>query len=143
MKNIGKRIEKAREYRDMSRTELGKAVGFPADSAYRRVLGYEKGDRVPKEEMLKEFAKVLNIDYDWFMFDDDLQLGNISYFENNADAQRKKYIKLRLKIEKDIYNGLQRLTDDEIQKVIDMINSHEGELGVSWRNPAYDKNKKK
>lgn len=143
MKNIGKRIEKAREYREMSRTDLGKAVGFPSDSAYRRVLSYEKGERVPKEEMLKDFAKTLKIDYDWFMFDEDLQIGNISYFETGADPTRKKYIKFRLRAERSIYDNLQVLTDDELQEIIDMINAHGGELGMSRRNPAYDKKKRK
>ena len=141
MKTIGKRIEKAREYRDISRTELGKAVGFPEDSAYRRVLSYEKGDRVPKEDTLKLFAKALKIDYDWFLFDDDLQMGNVSYFEHGADATRKKYIKLRLKAEKAIYDNLQVLTMDEINEIVSMIESHEEDIKISWNNPAYDARK--
>ena len=143
MKNIGKRIEVAREYREMSRTELGKAVGFPEDSAYRRVLSYEKGERIPKEDTLKEFAKALKIDFDWFNLDDNLQIGNISYFEQGADSTRKKYIKLRLRAEKAIYDNLQVLSDDELQEIIDKINSHSGDITVAWKNPAYDRKRKK
>ncbi len=140
MKNIGKRIEKAREYRDMSRTELGKAVGFPEDSAYRRVLSYERGERVPKEDMLKEFSKALKIDLDWFKFDDNIQMGNIKYFEKNADVTLKKYIKLRVKIEKDIYDNLQRLSMDEIDVIIEMIEKHRNKsnMGIYLKNPAFD-----
>jgi transcriptional regulator with XRE-family HTH domain len=141
MKAIGKRIEKAREYRDMSRTELGKAVGFPEDSAYRRVLSYEKGDRVPKEDTLKLFAKALKIDYDWFMFDDDIQMGNIRNFEKGTDATKKEYIKLRMKAEKAIYDNLQVLTINEINEIIAMIKNHEGDIKISWNNPAYDARK--
>lgn len=138
MKNIGKRIEKAREYRDMSRTELGKAVGFPEDSAYRRVLSYEKGERVPKKEMLEEFAKALKIDFIWFNFDDDLQIGNIAYFEKGADPERKEYIRRRLLIEKDIYYNLQKLLPEELDIIIDMIKAHDKDAKVIWNNPAYD-----
>lgn len=145
MKTIGKRIEKAREYRDMSRTELGKAVGFPEDSAYRRVLSYEKGERVPKEDMLKEFAKALKIDFDWFYFDDNLQMGNISYFEYGADADKKKYIKLRVKIEKEIYDNLQRLDMDDINTIIAMIEKRKdtGDMKIWYDNPAFDKSQER
>lgn len=143
MKNIGYRIEKARKYRVISRTDLGKAVGFPVDSAYRRVLGYEKGERVPKEEILKDFAKALKIDYDWFMFDEDFQIGNISYFENSADPTRKKHIKQRLKTERTIYDNLHVLSDDELQIIINMINSHGGNSNRNRKNPSYGAKKKK
>ena len=120
-KKIGKRIEIAREYRKLSRTNLGKAVGFPEASAYRRVLSYEKGERIPKEDMLKEFAEALKIDIAWFNLDEDIYMDHPSLFEYGADTTK---IKARLKAEKGIYDNLYRLTDDELQVVIDMIHAN-------------------
>ena len=120
-KKIGKRIEIAREYRKISRTNLGKAVGFPEASAYGRVLSYEKGERIPKEDMLKEFAEALKIDIAWFNLDEDIYMDHPSLFEYGADTTK---IKARLKAEKGIYDNLYRLTDDELQVVIDMIHAN-------------------
>ena len=120
-KKISKRIEIAREYRKISRTNLGKAVGFPEASAYRRVLSYEKGERIPKEDMLKEFAEALKIDIAWFNLDEDIYMDHPSLFEYGADTTK---IKARLKAEKGIYDNLYRLTDDELQVVIDMIHAN-------------------
>ena len=124
-KKIGKRIEIAREYRKISRTNLGKAVGFPEASAYRRVLSYEKGERIPKEDMLKEFAEALKIDIAWFNLDEDLYMDHPSLFVHGANTRR---IKARLKIEKGIYNNLYLLTDDELQEIINMIQKKGGIL---------------
>ena len=120
-KKISKRIEIAREYRKISRTNLGKAVGFPEASAYRRVLSYEKGERIPKEDMLKEFAEALKIDIAWFNLDEDIYMDHPSLFEYGADTTK---IKARLKAEKGIYDNIYRLTDDELQVVIDMIHAN-------------------
>ena len=114
-------MEIAREYRKISRTNLGKAVGFPEASAYRRVLSYEKGERIPKEDMLKEFAEALKIDIAWFNLDEDIYMDHPSLFEYGADTTK---IKARLKAEKGIYDNLYRLTDDELQVVIDMIHAN-------------------
>lgn len=124
-KKIGKRIEIAREYRKISRTNLGKAVGFPEASAYRRVLSYEKEERIPKEDMLKEFAKALKIDIAWFYLDEDFYMDHPSLFVHGANTRR---IKARLKIEKEIYNNLYLLTDDELQEIINMIQKKGGIL---------------
>jgi len=121
---IGHRIEIAREYRKMSKTELGIALGFTPKSAYRRVLSYEKGERVPKEFTLQRIAKTLMIDAYWFGLPDEVQIDNVFCFEDGADSERKKSIKERLIVEKEIYSNLYKLTDDELQKVIDMIHAN-------------------
>ena len=133
-KTIGKRIEIAREYRNMSRTELGRALGFTPKSAYRRVLSYEKGERIPKERILQRIAKTLKIDTDWFSLPDEVQIDNIFCFEHGANAERKERIKTRITVEKKIYHNLYRLTDDELHKVIDMIQAKGKEESYARRS---------
>ena len=84
-------------------------------------MSYEKGERIPKEDMLKEFAEALKIDIAWFNLDEDIYMDHPSLFEYGADTTK---IKARLKAEKGIYDNLYRLTDDELQVVIDMIHAN-------------------
>lgn len=59
---IGKKIKKARELRDMSQTLLGDLVGLDAG----RVRTYEACIRNPKESQLKAFADSLSIPEEYF-----------------------------------------------------------------------------
>ena len=60
--NIGERIRKIRLLRNMTQGELAVAIGFEDNDYGRgRVLKYERGIRVPKEDMLIKISKALNI----------------------------------------------------------------------------------
>ena len=62
MANIGERIRKIRLLRNMTQGELAVAIGFEDNDYGRgRVSKYERGIRVPKEEMLIKISKALNI----------------------------------------------------------------------------------
>lgn len=56
---IGERIKKIREFRNLSQKELGIAVGFPEKSASARFTQYEIGSRIPKLETINILCKVL------------------------------------------------------------------------------------
>ena len=65
MRDIGKKIKFAREYRNLTRTELANGI----DSTYRNILRWENGERVPRYETLYNISNVLNIPIDYFSMD--------------------------------------------------------------------------
>ena len=56
----GERIAFVRQVRRMTQDELADKLGFTGKSKRRGVTRYERGDRVPKEDRLKEIANILN-----------------------------------------------------------------------------------
>lgn len=56
----GERIAFVRQVRRMTQDELADKLGFTGESKRRGVTRYERGDRVPKEDRLKEIANILN-----------------------------------------------------------------------------------
>ena len=56
----GERIAFARQVRRMTQDELADKLGYTGESKRRGVTRYERGDRVPKEDRLKEIANILN-----------------------------------------------------------------------------------
>ena len=55
--NYGLKIEYAREYRHITRTDLAERIG----STYRNILRWENGERTPKFDTLYEISKALSI----------------------------------------------------------------------------------
>jgi len=60
---VGDRIKRVRNMRGMTLKELGLAVGFDDSSADVRIAQYESGTRTPKEDMLTQIAKVLDVNF--------------------------------------------------------------------------------
>ena len=56
---IGERIKRIRNFRKMTQTQLGEAVGL----SDVRIRQYEIGNRTPKEDMIQELAKALSCNY--------------------------------------------------------------------------------
>ncbi len=63
---IGKKIEKYRKERDLTRNELAELVGVAMPTVYR----WENGDRLPDIVTLMKIARLLGIKYDKFMSDE-------------------------------------------------------------------------
>ncbi len=63
---IGKKIEKFRKERDLTRNELAELVGVTMPTVYR----WENGDRLPDIVTLMKIARILGIKYDKFMSDE-------------------------------------------------------------------------
>ena len=57
----GERIAFARQVRRMTQDEVADKLGYTGESKRRGVTRYERGDRVPKEDRLKEIANILNV----------------------------------------------------------------------------------
>lgn len=62
---IGDRIKKARNMRGLTQKELGIAIGFGELTADVRMAQYETGTRVPKEKVLFDISKVLNVSLEY------------------------------------------------------------------------------
>ena len=58
---IGERIRFIRNLRGMTQKWLGMAVGFPERAADVRMAQYEAGTRTPKENLVNELARVLEV----------------------------------------------------------------------------------
>ena len=58
---IGERIRFIRNLRGMTQKWLGMAVGFPERAADVRMAQYESGTRTPKENLVNELARVLEV----------------------------------------------------------------------------------
>ena len=55
----GSRIAYIRQFRNLSQDDVSDSLGLTGESKRRTVTRYEKGERVPKEERLKELSKIL------------------------------------------------------------------------------------
>lgn len=61
--SIGENIKRIRDKRGITQKELGISIGFGETSASQRIAQYETGNRVPKEEILKRIADVLQVNW--------------------------------------------------------------------------------
>lgn len=55
----GSRIAYIRQFRNLSQDDVSDSLGLIGESKRRTVTRYEKGDRTPKEERLKELSRIL------------------------------------------------------------------------------------
>ena len=55
----GSRISYIRQFRNLSQDDVSDSLGLIGESKRRTVTRYEKGERVPKEERLKELSRIL------------------------------------------------------------------------------------
>ena len=60
---VGDRIKRVRNFRKMTRKELGTKVGFDENSADVRIAQYENNSRKPKEELLRKIAEALDVNW--------------------------------------------------------------------------------
>ncbi|MBQ9383915.1 MAG: response regulator [Ruminiclostridium sp.] len=65
---VGKKIEKYRKERDLSRSELAELMGVAMPTVYR----WETGIRIPDMVTIMKLARVLGVKYDKFLDENDL-----------------------------------------------------------------------
>ncbi len=58
---IGERIRFIRNLRGITQKRLGIQAGLPEKTADIRISQYEKGSRVPKDDLIKKLAEVLDV----------------------------------------------------------------------------------
>ena len=59
----GSRISFARQFRFMSQHELADKLGISGDNKRRAMTRYEKGERNPKDERVKDIARFLKVNF--------------------------------------------------------------------------------
>ncbi len=64
--NLGSRIKKSRVLQKLTQKELGVLIGFSESNADVRIAQYETGSRIPKDDILIELAKVLDVNIEYF-----------------------------------------------------------------------------
>ncbi|KUG02949.1 hypothetical protein ASZ90_019656 [hydrocarbon metagenome] len=105
LKNLGQKIQAAREEKRMSQEQLAGAIGCSQSA----LSNYEKGKRRIYLSQLEKLSEVLGKPMDYFV-------------QNFADSSNDKYLyntqdSLMLKIINDIY----RLGEDEVKQVDEYI----------------------
>ena len=55
----GSRIAYIRQFRNLSQDDVSDSLGLTGESKRRTMTRYEKGERTPKEERLKELSRIL------------------------------------------------------------------------------------
>ena len=94
---IGKRIEEAREFRQMERKNLAEAVGC----SYREILRWETTRQEPKAMTLKKIADVLGIKMDYFVEEESVNPRIITYLKDEAEIAELTGLDEALKAKKD------------------------------------------
>lgn len=61
MITFGEKIRYLRQKSNLTQKQLGMAVGFSESTADIRIAQYESNARMPKEELINEFARILGV----------------------------------------------------------------------------------
>lgn len=61
MITFGEKLRYLRRKNNLTQKQLGMAVGFPENTADVRIAQYETNARMPKEELINEFARILGV----------------------------------------------------------------------------------
>lgn len=75
MEQLGDRIRKLRESRNMTQTELSEILGM---KSYTTVSKWEKNENFPKGKDLKKLAEIFNVTSDYLLGLSDTKLGKIT-----------------------------------------------------------------
>ena len=59
--NIGERIRRIRNLRGLTQNQLGQLIGFDESNAYKRIMQYETGYRVPRIDIINKLASALDV----------------------------------------------------------------------------------
>ena len=88
------RLKTARKGAGLSQRKLGVLSGIDEFCAGPRVNQYEKGTHTPSFQMVRKFAKSLNVPTHYFYIEDD-QVAKISLLINKAsDEKLEKFVQI-------------------------------------------------
>ena len=83
-----------RNFRGMTQTDLGIAIGFPEKGANSRIGQYEINYRTPKKELLDEIARVLRVNPNNFRIKNSGSLQDLMYELLWLDEEYPNFIHL-------------------------------------------------
>ena len=66
MKNFAEKLKEARLQRDLSQPQLAEMVGV----SHRSIVGYERGEKTPRQAKIYKLAKALNVSVKYLTDDD-------------------------------------------------------------------------
>ena len=91
---VGDRMRMLRNFRGMTQTDLGIAIGFPEKGANKRIVQYEINYRTPKKELLDEIAHVLRVNPNNFRVKNTGSLQDLMYELLWLDEEYPNFIHL-------------------------------------------------
>ncbi len=77
---VGQRIQKIREFRGLTRKELGEALGLHGNSANTGVYAIEVGGAATRIDTVYKVAKILNVTPGFLLDGGDLQINRVETF---------------------------------------------------------------
>ena len=122
MEQLGDRVRKLRESRNMTQTELSEILGM---KTYTTVSKWEKNENFPKGKDLKKLAEIFNVTSDYLLGLTDSKLGKIT-----AQSEKNEIIS--------IYDQLE---EPRQEKVLDFAKEQLEEQENSKITSIFDKSK--
>lgn len=122
MEQLGGRIRKLRESRNMTQTELSEILGM---KTYTTVSKWEKNENFPKGKDLKKLAEIFNVTSDYLLGLSDTELGKITTQNSHPEILT-------------IYNQLE---EPKQEKVLDYAKEQLEEQNSSKIVSIFDKTK--
>lgn len=122
MEQLGDRIRKLRESRNMTQTELSEILGM---KTYTTVSKWEKNENFPKGKDLKKLAEIFNVTSDYLLGLSDTKLGKITTQNEHPEILT-------------IYNQLE---EPKQEKVLDYAKEQLEEQNSSKIVSIFDKSK--
>lgn len=116
---IGRRIRIARQFRKLSQTDLGEAVGV----TFQQVQKYESGANRVSASRLFRVAKALEVDIKYFFNEDANELGDLSSNRNSIEENDVRSIIESLDIEEIDFELLSALSQIRQTKKKNLLRS--------------------
>ena len=124
MEQLGGRIRKLRESRNMTQTELSEILGM---KTYTTVSKWEKNENFPKGKDLKKLAEIFNVTSDYLLGLSDTKLGKITT-QNEHPEILTIYNKLEEpKQEKVLSYAKDQLEEQESSNIISIFNKSQND----------------
>lgn len=122
MEQLGGRIRKLRESRNMTQTELSEILGM---KTYTTVSKWEKNENFPKGKDLKKLAKIFNVTSDYLLGLSDTKLGKITTQNEHSEILTIYNQLEEPKQEKVLSYAKDQLEEQESSNIISMFDKYQ------------------
>lgn len=122
MEQLGGRIRKLRESRNMTQTELSEILGM---KTYTTVSKWEKNENFPKGKDLKKLAEIFNVTSDYLLGLSDTKLGKITTQNEHSEILTIYNQLEEPKQEKVLSYAKDQLEEQESSNIISMFDKYQ------------------
>ena len=122
MEQLGVRIRKLRESRNMTQTELSEILGM---KTYTTVSKWEKNENFPKGKDLKKLAEIFNVTSDYLLGLSDTKLGKITTQNEHSEILTIYNQLEEPKQEKVLSYAKDQLEEQESSNIISMFDKYQ------------------